>query len=364
MENPCMGKLATPKLPVMWCSASMGSLSDPLAQAFGEHLRLFRTGFRHEDDEFIAAVARHHVRLAGFLLEQSAHASQHQVAFEVAHGVIDFFELVEIDQHHGERPSGARSAFPFGGQRFPEKAAGLDSRQPIGDGLLLQLLEDESVVQCRSEQVGERVENENILRRKRVLVAAFDVEHAEQRFAVSDGNAEHGARVRQNSGADLARQRVLHQGALAGAGHAAENAGAQRDPLAHGMRRRAGFGFDLDLFGAVVEQADADVIEAEIFLNLARRSGPACARDRRWKWRCGKCCSETPVAASAAALRRTGGHSPPRPKPAQPRSSSTSRSRCSKTNSVPVLMATMTPAGLLPSKIGAAIRHLAGCSGR
>jgi hypothetical protein len=27
MEKPCMGKLATPKLPVMWCSLSMGSLA-------------------------------------------------------------------------------------------------------------------------------------------------------------------------------------------------------------------------------------------------------------------------------------------------------------------------------------------------
>ncbi len=35
------------------------------------------------------------------------------------------------------------------------------------------------------------------------------------------------------------------------------------------MSRGSGLGFDLDLFGPVVEQADADVIEAEVLLDLA-----------------------------------------------------------------------------------------------
>jgi hypothetical protein len=62
---------------------------------------------------------------------------------------------------------------------------------------------------------------------------------------------------------------VLHQGALAGARDPAENADAQRNALAHGVRGGSGFGFDFDLFGAVIEQADADVIEAEIFLDFS-----------------------------------------------------------------------------------------------
>ena len=152
-------------------------------------------------------------------------------------------------------------------KRFPEEAAGFDSGQAVGDGLLLQLLEDKSVVQGGGQQVGQRVENQNILRRKRVLVAALNIEHTEQRFAVSDGNAKNRARIGKNSG-QIAGQRMLYQGAFAGTGHAAENAGSQRNPLAHGVGRRSSFGLDLDFFGAVVEQADADVIETEILLNL------------------------------------------------------------------------------------------------
>ena len=35
------------------------------------------------------------------------------------------------------------------------------------------------------------------------------------------------------------------------------------------VRRRTSFSLDLDFFGAVVEQADTDVIETEVLLNLA-----------------------------------------------------------------------------------------------
>ena len=117
------GKLATPKLPVMWCSLSMGSVREPQPQALGQDLRLLDAGFRHQDDEFVAAVAGDHVRLPAFLFQQSSDARQHQVAFQVAHGVVHFLELVEIDQHHREWPAGARSAFPLGTRAPPRRSA-------------------------------------------------------------------------------------------------------------------------------------------------------------------------------------------------------------------------------------------------
>ena len=119
-----------------------------------------------------------------------------------------------------------------------------------------------------ASKIGQRVENQNILRRECVFVAALDVEHAQQRLAVGDRNAQHGARIGQNP-VEIARQRILHQRAFAGAGDPAENAGPERNAPAHGVCGCAGFGFDLDFFGAVVEQADADMIEAEVLLDLA-----------------------------------------------------------------------------------------------
>ena len=83
---------------VMFAQHRIGG--QPLAQALGQHLRLFRSSFGHQHDEFIAAIARHDVRLPRLLLEQAADARQDEVAFEVSHGVVHFFELVEIDEHH------------------------------------------------------------------------------------------------------------------------------------------------------------------------------------------------------------------------------------------------------------------------
>src|ERR1700675_1811586 len=144
--------------PEMWVSG------DPQPQTFGQHLRLLRPGFGHENDELVAPIARHHVRLPGLLLQQSANSGQHQVAFKMAHGVIHFFKFVEIDQDYREWPSRARSALPLGRQGLPEEAPRLDSCQTVGNGLLLQLLEHESVMQSGGQQVCQSIKNKNILR--------------------------------------------------------------------------------------------------------------------------------------------------------------------------------------------------------
>ena len=80
--------------------AQHGIGGEPLPQALGQNRRLIRASFGHEDDELVAAIAGHHVRLARLLLQQAAYSRQHQIAFEVPHGVVDLFELVEIDEHH------------------------------------------------------------------------------------------------------------------------------------------------------------------------------------------------------------------------------------------------------------------------
>ena len=65
----------------------------------------------------------------------------------------------------------------------------------------------------------------------------------------------------------------LHQRAFSGSRHPADNSHAQRNALAQCLRRDASFGFDLDVLGGVVENADADVIEAEILLDLGHDGG-------------------------------------------------------------------------------------------
>src|ERR1700722_7424487 len=122
-------------------------------------------------------------------------------------------------------------------------------------------------MQSGREKVSQRVENENVLRRKRALVAAFNIENTHERFAVVDRNTKHRASFGQNA-VQLALHRVLNQRAPATAGTPPQNSHAQRNALAHGVRGRARFGFYLDFLGAVVEQSNADMIEAEVLLNL------------------------------------------------------------------------------------------------
>ena len=67
----------------------------------------------------------------------------------------------------------------------------------------------------------------------------------------------------------MAVARGLHQRSLAGPSHAAQNTHAQRDALAQRLRRDAGLGLDFDFLGHVVQNADADVVEAEILLDMS-----------------------------------------------------------------------------------------------
>src|SRR5579863_1248704 len=67
----------------------------------------------------------------------------------------------------------------------------------------------------------------------------------------------------------MAGKCILYQRTLTGAGYAAQNARPQRNATAHGVRGRSGLSLDFYFFCAVVEQPDADVVEAEVLLNFS-----------------------------------------------------------------------------------------------
>ena len=124
----------------------------------------------------------------------------------------------------------------------------LMQREPVGDGLLLQFLEHEGVVQRGGQQVGQRIHDQPVCRREGILFVAFHVQHAEQVFAVGNRDAKNGARSRQHA-LQLRFARGLDQRRLAGPRHPAENARSQRDALAQRLRGDAGLGLDFDVLG-------------------------------------------------------------------------------------------------------------------
>ena len=184
---------------------------DPAAQFVGELASLLDGRFRHENHEFVAAVARHHVRAPAILFEDVADALQDDVALEVAVEIVDEFEPVEVHQDERERPVGARRALPFGRERLHQEAVRLDAGQPVGDGLLLSLLERERVVQRAGKKVGERAQQQDVLLGEFARLGGFHVENAEELLAVGDGQGDRSNRTGQNQvrGADALTSRTI-----------------------------------------------------------------------------------------------------------------------------------------------------------
>src|SRR5258705_2805800 len=73
------------------------------ADARGKDRRAVRRRFGHDDDELLAAVARHQIDRPGFAAQQVADLAQHGIAGDVAARIVDRLETVEIGQHHRER---------------------------------------------------------------------------------------------------------------------------------------------------------------------------------------------------------------------------------------------------------------------
>src|SRR5262245_56505106 len=109
---------------------------DPAAQLAGELTSVLHNGFRHQNDEFVAAVARDDVGAATIGLENLPDALENEVAFEVTVEIVDEFEAVQVHEHESKRPARARGTFPFRGKGFHEEAMRFDAGESIGDGLL------------------------------------------------------------------------------------------------------------------------------------------------------------------------------------------------------------------------------------
>src|SRR6059058_5557209 len=94
-ENPCTGKVATPKLPVMWCSLNIGSVA---TQSLRRSARICACSTLVSGISITNSSPpyRNHIGLTALLFEQSAYARQHQVTFHVSKGIVHFLKLIQI----------------------------------------------------------------------------------------------------------------------------------------------------------------------------------------------------------------------------------------------------------------------------
>src|SRR5215470_4901422 len=249
--------------------AKQGIGGDPATQLGGELARLLHGGFGHENDEFISAIAGHHVGAAAVGFENLADALQDQITFEVAIEVVHKLKAVEVHEHQGKGTARARGTLPFRRQRFHEKTVSLDACEAVGDGLFLSLLERQCVVVSAGDQVGKGVKQQGFLVGNLDAFTGFHIEDAVKVFAIENGQGHgcYGIRQQRLSGALGILRRAKRSG-LASARYLTDQAGIERDTPAHGTATLAALGSNHQFAGRVIKQSDTDVVVSEAGLQL------------------------------------------------------------------------------------------------
>ena len=141
-------------------------------QALGEGGGAGQAGVGEDHRQLVTPVAGDQVVGAGGRPHQPPRTPDDLVAVLVAHGVVDLFEVVEIDDHHRHR---ARNRAPQGhllDQPAPKLSVVQQSGQPIGDRLLCAALVTERVGQRHGRAAGQGVDREEVLVAERVAAGA------------------------------------------------------------------------------------------------------------------------------------------------------------------------------------------------
>ena len=257
---------------------------DP-ARNFPASCRACSTWFRHQDDEFVAAIARHHIRTPAILFKNVANALQHHVAFQVPIKIVHEFEAVQVHQHQRKRAVGASGALPFGGKRFHQEAMRLDAGQPIGNGLLLRLLESQRIVKRSGEKVRQRAQQQHFLLGKIAGCGRFHIEHRQQLLAINHRQSDGGnASPAAPAGVEALASRTIATWPVRATCPSMPSPSAMRRPAA--SRRMPASAWMNKFLRRVVENRDADVVVGQAvfdfdrdfrqhFIGIERRDGVA-----------------------------------------------------------------------------------------
>lgn len=93
-----------------------------IANALGDVKRGFGAGFGKNEDKFISAVTGGDVNFSGMETENVGKAAERAAADEMSVFIVDFLEMIHIEQDHRERVSRAIITFDFGFEGFDEAA--------------------------------------------------------------------------------------------------------------------------------------------------------------------------------------------------------------------------------------------------
>ena len=105
----------------------------PLADASADGVGAVRAGFGQDQRELVAAEPRHDVRFPRAARMTAAASTSARLPEQVAVGVVDRFEPVQVDEQQRERPAAAHRALGFPAQRLVQVARVVELRQVVGD---------------------------------------------------------------------------------------------------------------------------------------------------------------------------------------------------------------------------------------
>lgn len=131
---------------------------DLCAQAVSETEGSVDVGFFEEDSEFFAAVACSKIDLSEGGLKDLGDLMEDAIPCGVAVGIVDPFEVIEVEHDHGERPFEAACGFELCVCAFHQGAVVEKSRQSVARGEVFHACEVLEVREQGSDVVGECAE--------------------------------------------------------------------------------------------------------------------------------------------------------------------------------------------------------------
>src|SRR5579864_131388 len=156
---------------------------------------VFFGGLRKQDYELVAAVAEGEIDHAALLFDGRADFGEELRAHEVAVGVVNIFEVIEIDEDERKLEGVAMRAVKLGIEHEIQMARVVEAGAIVGDGEFVDALHVARIFNCDRGVVGERFEQGEVALAETFRADAIDeFDDAEAMIAEADGNGDDRAR--------------------------------------------------------------------------------------------------------------------------------------------------------------------------
>ena len=182
-------------------------LANQFVQAAGDVQRIFLRGLRKQDHKFVAAVAEREIDQAAVRLQRVADFGEQARTDQVAVGVVDLLEVIEVDEHERKFVVVALRTVDFGFENEAHVARVVERRAIVGDGQFVDALDVARIFERDGSEIGQRFEQFQVARIEAVGADAIDqLDDAEAGVAKFDRHGDDRLRFHLGLFVDLAEE--------------------------------------------------------------------------------------------------------------------------------------------------------------